>query len=1162
MGAGKSRLPRIPEDWPFVLTKKAFKSFLQQYELFPDDRFEDVINFFADYHDRIIDLFDLLTASIHSYKVQFCLACTFRKEVEDTITYTLGYFLTENFIITAAADKNLILNRAVETLENKVNEFEGIGSGWILDEIDRLDLRIGQYNPLYGGCHTELPKNLRAKKAIINIQNTDQKCFLWSVIACLFPVEFHAERVKHYLKHEKKFNLTGITFPTEATQITKFENQNAHFNFGVNLFSYDPNDGKTPVKPYRLTEVKNPRHIVNLLFYDEHYYYIKNFGRLVGSYTNHSSNFCFRCFSSFNRKSRLKNHEKSCFKYKPSIVILPDKNDNILQFKQVQYTLEFPFVMYCDFECLLKKTDKSITNKTQIYQTHEPISFCLTVIKGESEIFYHNYFRGKNIMKIFYKILKNLEDKIFKILNNIIKMNELSDGENSEFNSATICYLCEKEFSEQDYKVKDHCHLSGKYRGAAHNSCNLQFQLPKKIPLIIHNAKGYDSHFIIANLNKSVFKKCEIIPKNSEQMLSFNLDNIQFLDSYQFTNESLAQMVKNLTNSNFEFPIMSKVFRDQIKGNEEKKKLLTRKGIFCYDYFDDMSKFRLKNLPEKKEFYSTLNFENISDEDYMHAEKIWANFELENFGQYHDLYLILDTVLLADSFQQFRKIIHREYGLDPCHFYTTPGLAWSACMKITDLKLELITDIDQYNFLTDGIRGGFSCVNTRYVRANNKYMSDHDPSKDSTYLGYHDCNNLYGYAMNQVLPKSDFSWAVKSEISNIDWASLDEEQQWGYIVEADIEYPHELHDLHNDFPLAPEKLLISNEKLGDYQKNLLNKLAHFNYKRCPTEKLLATFYSKEKYIIHYKNLKLYLSLGLRIRKIHRVLKFKQEAYLRPYIEKNTLLRKNAKNEFEKNLFKLMNNSVFGKSIENQRNRINMKLCLSEKQARKYLIKPNYHTFTILNEGVALIHLLKQKVKLNRPIYLGFACLEIAKNHMYSMYYNYYKKFYNERINLIYTDTDSFLVQVRTEDFYADLREHFSDIMDFSNYKTDHFLYNNSNEKVVGKFKDEFPNDVIYEFIGIKPKLYSILYNDGKFKNTAKGLQKAVLRKDVNHQHYKNVLFNNKVFDCEVHRIQSREHQLTTVKQIKRVFQPLDDKRYYLTNGIDSYAYGHYKIEKK
>ena len=445
-GAGKSRLPRLPEDWPFVLSKKAFKLFLQQYELFPEDRFEDVINFIAQYHDNIVQLLDLLIGSINSFKIQFCLACTFRKEVDETLTYTLGYFITENYIITAATDKSTIINRMVERLENKINDFEGIGSGWVLDEIDRLDLRIGQYNPLYGGCHKKLPKKLQAKKAIINIQNDDQKCFLWSVCAYLFPVEFHPERVKNYLKYENLFNLTGITFPMKISQITKFENLNEALNFGINVFSYDQNDKVTAVKPYRITEKMNPKNIINLLFYDDHYFFIKNFGRLVGSFTTRTSNFCFRCYASFDRKSRLENHKKSCYNYKPSIVTLPDINDNILEFKEIEYTQKFPFVIYCDFECILKKTSENISDKTQVYQTHKPISFCLTVIKNESEIFYHNFFRGANIMKTFFKILKYLENKILNILNTNLEIEELNENQISDFDNASSCYLCSKWF--------------------------------------------------------------------------------------------------------------------------------------------------------------------------------------------------------------------------------------------------------------------------------------------------------------------------------------------------------------------------------------------------------------------------------------------------------------------------------------------------------------------------------------------------------------------------------------------------------------------------------------------------------------------------------------------------------------------------------------------
>ena len=341
-------------------------------------------------------------------------------------------------------------------------------------------------------------------------------------------------------------------------------------------------------------------------------------------------------------------------------------------------------------------------------------------------------------MQEFYNELKTLEKGILDDLKDEKEMNNLTDEEFENFYKADKCHICQKPFTLQPYdkgiiemKVRDHCHLTGEFRGAAHPTCNLNYQIPKHIPLMIHNSKGYDSHFKIKYLNDNIFKKCDLIPKNSQQVLSFTLDNITFLDSYSFMKESLAKLVKNLKDADHEFPITSNFYKDQIENNPNIKNLSLRKGVFPYDFFNSEDKFELDHLTEKSEFFSTLNQSDISDEDYAHAKNIWETFNMKDFGEYHDLYLILDTVLLADCFQEFRKIILKEYGSEPCHFYSIPMLAWSACLKISDVKLDLITDVDMYNFLQDGIRGGMSCVNLRHAKANNKYMKNFDPNKES-----------------------------------------------------------------------------------------------------------------------------------------------------------------------------------------------------------------------------------------------------------------------------------------------------------------------------------------------------------------------------------------------------------------------------------------------
>ena len=329
---------------------------------------------------------------------------------------------------------------------------------------------------------------------------------------------------------------------------------------------------------------------------------------------------------------------------------------------------------------------------------------------------------------------------------------------------------------------------------------------------------------------------------------------------------------------------------------------------------------------------------SVSDIDYQHAKNVWNEFGCKTLGDYHDIYLVLDTLLLADCFENFCQVIYDKYKLDPCHFYSIASLAWCAVQKITGFELELFTNIDHYNFIDSSIRGGMSVVSKRYSKANNKYLEDYDPNKESVYLSYLDVNNLYGHAMNSLLPKSNFEFIEDNEYRKLDWANIDTESDTGYILEVDLKYPQELHNLHNDMPLAPVKRKVLNSELGKYQSDLLEQMSDRGYKRIPTEKLLTTLEPKNKYILHFKNLKLYLKLGMKLKNIHRVLKFKQSRYLKKYIELNMKFRKNSKNTFESNLFKLLNNVIFGKSLQDQRKLMLIKMFLNEKQFKKYFIK--------------------------------------------------------------------------------------------------------------------------------------------------------------------------------------------------------------------------------
>ena len=542
----------------------------------------------------------------------------------------------------------------------------------------------------------------------------------------------------------------------------------------------------------------------------------------------------------------------------------------------------------------------------------------------------------------------------------------------------------------------------------------------------IHNNKCFDCKSCLDDVktkNEKLILKCfncELCYKKK-----FNKEIIKkFASTYEFCNKDLNKFI-----------------------------LLLRKGVYPYEYMDNWERFNETLLPIKESLYSNLNMENIDDIDYKHGSNVFKIFKLKNLGEYHDLYVQSDTLLFADVFENFRNKCLEVYELDPTHFLSLPGLAWQAFSKKTNVKLELLTDYDMLLMVEEGIRGGICHSIHRHAKANNKYMKNYDESKESSYIQYLDANNLYGWAMSQKLPVNNFKWVeYTSKINEEFIKNYNENSYKGYILEVDVKYPKKLHDLHSDLPFLPKRIKVD---------------------KC--KKLVCNLHNKNKYVAHIKSLKQALNHGLKLKRVHRIIEFNQKAWFKPYIDMNTELRKLAKDDFEKDLFKLMNNAVFGKTMETSRKHRDIKLVTIVKKRNKLVSEPNYQTI----KDLSIIEMNKTKVKMNKPIYLGLSILDVSKVLMYEFWYDYMKPKYDNKVKLCYMDTDSFVMNIKTNDFYRDISTDVKKRFDTSNYEINRPLPTGKNKKVIGLMKDELGGKMVTEFVTLRPKTYSYSTDDGK-----------------------------------------------------------------------------------
>ena len=1109
---------------------------------------------------------------LKGFKYIETLKVTFEKQLGDEIITKTAYFNGRARTIINKKEIDESLQVSKQNILNKIAVWISEGSGWTIKSVDGHYINLTKYKPLKGSSYIELPTELRnPAKGLINLKNKDNECFRWCHIRYLNPQLKDPQRIKKDdRQYIKNLNYQGIEFPVTTKQYNKIEKQN---NININVFGYEDR------QPYPIYVSKEKyEDCMSLLLITEnenkHYVLIKDFNKLMYNQTKHKErkHFCMHCLQCFSSERVLTNHKENCIQVNGTQTIkMPTKDDNILKFNNFHKQQPVPFVIYADFEAITEKVQGCQPNNdesyTEAYQKHTDCGYGYKVVCCYDDKYTKpvQIYRGE---KAVYKFMEKMLEEV-KYCKNIMKKEfnkplRMTKDNEDKFKKAEDCHICNKQYTEKDIRVRDHCHITGKYRGSAHQECNLKLRIKPeeiKIPVIFHNLRGYDSHFIMQEIgeivknhtytnNKGEEKQMNInaIPNNMEKYMAFMLGNhLTFIDSFQFMSSSLDKLVSNLPRESFKYT--SKEFKD------EKFNLMVRKGVYPYDYMDSFDKFNEK-LPTKEDFFSIMNNEYITDKDYQHAETVWETFNLKTMGEYHDLYLESDILLLADVFENFRKTCLEYYKLDPCHYFTSPGLSWDAMLKMTNIKLELMTDIDMFQFIENDMRGGISYIANRYGKGNNKYMKEYDEKSPSKYIMYLDSNNLYSWAMSQYLPVGGFKWMADKQINNIDLAKYYENSEKGLILEVDLEYPKELHNLHNDYPLAAERVCVTKDMLSGYCKKIAAK---YNISTGLVQKLIPTLKNKEKYVLHYRNLQLYKDLGLKVTKVHRILEFNQSPWLKQYIDFNTNKQKNEKNTSEKDFFKLMNNSVFGKTMENLRKRVDVRLVTDEKKLTKLTSKPTYVSSKIFNENLVAVHKIKETLTLNRPAYVGMCILDLSKTLMYDFHYNYIKNKYDNKDKLLFTDTDSLTYEIEAEDIYKDFWND-KDKFDNSDYSESSPYFDKTNKKVIGKFRDEAAGVPICEVVGLRSKMYSYIKDNQSGGRTAKGIKKNVIKNDLKHENYKKTLIENKQMYHKMKTIRSQNHKLGSYEINKVSPSCFDDKRYILDNGHESYAYGHHLIK--
>ena len=1087
----------------------------------------------------------------------------------ETETSVRFYNLKSLLIQVSDAEIDRILDVWARGFDDRVERDTEMRSGISVIGTDKIIIHIGTYYKKQRLIKGHTLKKFGRGRSMIFHPTTSSQCLIHSLKAHNYlkkrsekydaSLEFWLnEKVLPYDECDLLYEYKADGY--EMDDITYLERENDMCIYVYCMSEKKKNEQSRLV----IARHGNPiyREVVYLLLVDNgsHMCLIVDFNKFMKRATGSTHTyFCSKCLWSCdgNKEKITHHHDAECYNMKTTLRFPVKGVDNcILKFDKNGRTYPDRCFAVFDTESYLEKP----RNNPNIISTHKCIAYCYIIVDRVLGPVFERYYVGENAADLF---LQNLERDWLYIRKRIIKY-PLDKNERAiqMLANAVSCLMCNSEFNDTVTPVMHHDHAipDDNVISILCSECNLKLHDQKKVLTVIgHNSNRYDLNVLLRECKLDLHFK--IHNKSGTEFHYLKNRCLKFIDAFAHLPASLDQLATLHIGAEKPIPCVRFVL-EQIHPDAHDL-LLTGKQSFFYEYLDTPSKLDDTKLPLREESYSSLTNKILPTEAYDKIVAIWEKAGCVNLRDLLIIYLKLDTALLGDIIATYRSDFYFHLGLDPIAHSSSPSLAWNSMLKYSKIELELITkDISWFSVLiSDNIRGGLAQCFKTIVKANNESVPNFDPSQPKSFIYQFDMNALYSLCETYPLPTGNFKIEPATCFGE-NAEKLDEIElvntPTGFFLQVDISVTPEVARYTDHFPLIINNMKITKEMLSRYQIRLIDRLG---VKFVPSRRLLASHIPAKKILMSGILLQKLMKYGLKVTKVHLIISFDQHPFMRDFVQMNIEARINTSDPVLKNILKLINNAIFGRSIFNVVNHsLELHLIENPKQFMKRIMSPFFKHASTLNEYRMIASTYKQQILQISPLYLGFSILEISKSIMYNFYYGVLKPFYGTKVMNAYTDTDSYVIKLFTNSFEDDVlvNPHLHKFFDFSNFPSTHRLYSEEGKGALGRVKSETGEKQIQEVVCVRTKSYSILMVDGSIKATLKGISKSQ-HSEIKHEMYRNAVLDCKTQSFEFGSIKVNEKSVDTIKIRRLGISPLDVKR-YMINGLDSVSHGHPDIK--